>query len=288
MNKSTHTRLPEWLKNRCGNVASTHDLKSRLRKKGLHTVCEAAKCPNIGECFERGTATFMIMGEVCTRNCRFCNVKHGVVQPLDHDEPARVATEISELKLRHAVITSVTRDDLPDGGATHFRKTIEAIRSYSPKTTIEVLTPDFEGREKDISEVCSAAPQIFNHNIETVERLTPSIRSMANYRRSLAVLEFAKSNYPDILVKSGIIVGLGERREEILETLADLKAAGCEIVTIGQYLRPSRDAIAVHEYLEPEYFTKLEEDGKKLGFKYIFAGPLVRSSYMAEMVSKEI
>jgi len=335
------SRLPSWLKKRPKPSDQLHSLKSTLRCKNLHTVCEEARCPNIGECFERGTVTIMIMGNICTRRCGFCNVQsvipeHSISHPRlrgndtlleapDPDEPRRVAEQIRDMHLKHAVITSVTRDDLPDGGAAHFANTIHAIRSLCPETTIEVLTPDFEGREGDIRTVCNATPQVFNHNIETVERLTPFIRNKANYRLSLDVLRIAKmylkENIPSLcppeadqpladkegkgevdqqllhdlphpsspykgegLVKSGLMVGLGELEDEVETTLRDLKEAGCDIVTIGQYLRPSKNAIPVCEYINPKVFRKYEKLGLKLGFKSLFAGPFVRSSYMADKV----
>jgi lipoic acid synthetase len=256
-------------------------MKASLRKSGLHTVCEEAKCPNICECFAKKTATFMIMGNVCTRNCRFCAVKTGTPSTIDEGEPQRIANEVKRLELVHAVVTSVTRDDLPDGGATHFAKTISAIQTYVPNATVEVLTPDFDGMESCIKTVCEAHPEVFNHNIETVERITASIRSRAEYRRSLGVLELARKLLPDGFIKSGIMVGLGETDEEIFQTLKDLKQAGCEIVTIGQYLRPNMSCVEIDRFVAPEVFCKYEGYGKEIGLKHLFAGPFVRSSYMA-------
>lgn len=276
-------RLPEWLKKPMP-AGKTHDFKMRLRKRSLHTVCEEAKCPNLGECFARGTATIMIMGDVCTRGCGFCAIKDGAPALLDEKEPERVALQIKEMKLAHAVITSVTRDDLKDGGAAHFARTIGEIRKLCPKTTIEVLTPDFEGRDADIKKVCAALPDVFNHNVETVERLAPEVRNKANYRRSLNVLEMARHHLPTGLIKSGLMVGLGETFDEIRLTMRDLKRAGCQILTVGQYLRPSKLALPVKEYFEPKVFLEYEAYGRRLGFKHVLSGPFVRSSYMADKV----
>lgn len=276
-------RLPEWLRKKY-HAESVHSMKSSLRSHGLHTVCEEARCPNMGECFSRGAATIMIMGDVCTRRCGFCAVRHGLPKHLDPDEHARVAQQIKEMGLAHAVITSVTRDDLADGGALHFAKTIEAIRGCSPKTTVEVLTPDFEGRERDIATVCEAFPDVFNHNIETVESLTPQVRNKASYKTSLSVLRTARRFLPHGRIKSGIMVGLGETKKEVNATLADLAEAGCHIVTIGQYLRPSKLAIPVKKYIEPKVFLEYKEIGLRLGIKSMICGPFVRSSYMAEQI----
>lgn len=277
-------RLPLWLRKRYANSATIHGIKRDLRRLGLGTVCEEAHCPNLGECFGQGTATIMIMGKVCTRRCGFCAVKGGRPLPLDPGEPVRVAKQIAHMGLAHAVITSVARDDLPDGGAAHFSKTIEEIRRLCPNTTVEVLTPDFEGREKDIRTVCNAGPDVFNHNIETVERLAPLVRSKAGYRRSLAVLSGARRCLDRGSIKSGLMVGLGETMAEVEQALSDLKSAGCDMATIGQYLRPSKGAIPVAEYIEPEMFRKYEETGMGLGFRSLLAGPFVRSSYLADKV----
>ena len=258
-------------------------MKQRLRGSHLHTVCEEARCPNIGECFQRRTATFLLMGKRCTRSCGFCAVEQGAPFPLDADEPERVAQKVAELGLKHAVITSVTRDDLSDGGAAHFVRTVEALRRLCPATTVELLVPDFEGREPDIKTICDSRPEVFNHNLETVERLTPGVRDLASYRRSLSVLEIAKkTSSSSVYLKSGIMVGLGERQAEVVQTLRDLNSVGCDIVTIGQYLRPSRQALPVAEYLEPERFEEYQVIGEEIGLKYLFSGPLVRSSYLAD------
>lgn len=276
------SRLPSWLKKKAFSGNGVHEIKKRLRAGCLHTVCEEARCPNIGECLSRGTATFLIMGNICTRRCGFCAIAKGAPDILDADEPRRVAREVKALSLAHAVITSVTRDDLKDGGALHFARTIEAIRKSCPKTTTEVLTPDFEGREADIATVCGAHPDIFNHNIETVERLTPQVRDRADYRRSLDVLKTARLHLPRGIIKSGFMLGLGETAAEVRQTMGDIKGAGCEILTIGQYLRPSKNALPVKEYLEENVFFDYKAIGYDMGFKYVFAGPFVRSSYMAE------
>lgn len=265
-----------------------HAIKARLRKRSLHTVCEEARCPNLSECFSRGTATFMILGNICTRSCGFCNVRHierplgDISLPVDREEPANIAAMVRELGLRHAVITSVTRDDLPDEGSGHFASVIDAIRKNPENITIEVLTPDFHARPDCIGRVCGAGPDIFNHNIETVRRITPIVRSNADYERSLNVLRWVKGHYPHITVKSGIMVGLGETREEVLETLKDLCNVSCEIVTIGQYLAPSRKNLPVVEYLSQDVFEEFKVKGEELGIKHVFSGPFIRSSYMAE------
>lgn len=274
-------RLPLWLKKRGGLSQNVHEMKRRLRSRSLHTVCEEARCPNAGECFARGTAAIMILGDRCTRRCGFCAVGHGSPLPPDPDEPGRVAEEVLALSLVHAVITSVTRDDLPDGGASHFAETIRAIRKLSPETRIEVLVPDFEGRERDVLSVCEAGPDIFNHNLETVERLTGTVRSGASYERSLRVLGMAKGR---ATVKSGLMVGLGETDAEIDAALSDLASTGVEVVTIGQYLPPSKVALPVARYVEPEKFREYEVMGLKHGIKRMFCGPLVRSSYLADKV----
>jgi lipoic acid synthetase len=263
-------------------------VKRLLRGKGLYTVCEEARCPNIGECFSRGTAAFMIMGDLCTRDCSFCAVGTGTPAPLDPDEPARLASQVKETGLSHAVITSVTRDDLADGGAGHFASTIEAVRGLNPETTIEVLTPDFEGREGDVRTVCDAGPDVYNHNLETVERLTPPIRKKAQYDRSLEVLGMARKHLTGGLIKSGLMVGLGESDDEVEASLKDLARAGSDIVTIGQYLAPAKSAHPVVKYVEPERFQYYEEIGLKFGIKHVFAGPLVRSSYLADQVILEV
>jgi len=266
-------------------LSELHEIKKLLRKSCLHTVCEEAMCPNIEECFAKRTATFMIMGDVCTRNCKFCNVKNGQVTPLDDEEPLRIAQAAHQMKLKHVVVTSVTRDDLKDGGAGHFKKVIEAIKQKCVGATIEVLTPDFNGSQTDIATVLSAKPDVFNHNIETVKRLSPVIRPKADYARSLSVLKFASKS--GVKIKSGIIVGLGETEQEIKDTMNDLFKSGVRILTIGQYFAPpSERAIKVQKVYDEKFFNDAKEFGLALGFDYVFAGVYVRSSYMAEEVFK--
>jgi lipoyl synthase len=265
-------------------LSGLHEVKKILRSSGLHTVCEEAKCPNIDECFSKKTATFMIMGDVCTRNCRFCNIKHGKPVELDENEPKRVAETVLSMGLKYVVITSVTRDDLPDGGAGHFADTIKEIRKILPNVPIEVLTPDFNGKTNDIDTVLSAKPNVFNHNIETVERSSKDIRPQASYQRSLAVLKYAASKGG--VVKSGFMLGLGENEEEIYQTMKDLKGAGVNILTIGQYFSPKGKGGSwpVKKYYEQPFFDELAKRGAELGFNYVFSGIYVRSSYMAEEV----
>jgi lipoic acid synthetase len=278
-------RLPAWLRKPETAFVALHEIKRELRRLELHTVCESARCPNIHECFRRGTATFMILGDRCTRGCGFCAVpKARHPAPPDPNEPAHVAQMARAMNLRHVVVTSVNRDDLPDGGAGHFAETIRAIRAALPAATIEVLTPDFLGDLDAVTTVLEARPDVFNHNVETVPRLYPRVRPQARYERSLAVLEFAARN-AGTLVKSGLMVGLGERCEEVEEVLRDLCRCGVSIVTIGQYLQPTRRNLPVAEYVPPERFEAYRETGLRLGFRAVFSGPFVRSSYMAELVA---
>lgn len=274
-------RLPEWVKARYPSH-ETLELKKALRRKGLHTVCEEARCPNMGECFSRPTATFLIMGPSCTRNCGFCSVRSFSPAPLDPEEPGKVAASAKEMKLRYVVITSVTRDDLPDGGAGHFAKTIHALREAIPGAKVEVLTPDFKGSVDSLKTILSARPDVFNHNVETVPRLYPVVRPQADYMRSLLVLKNAKEIAPETPVKSGLMLGLGENSDEISKVLNDLRACGCEMLTIGQYLQPAKDKLAVIEYIEPEKFEELKGVALDMGFKSVASGPLVRSSMNAE------
>lgn len=275
-------RLPEWLKKTTGSPTAIHDMKARLRTQRLHTVCEEARCPNLTECFTRGVATIMIAGDTCTRSCRFCAVKTGRPNPLDPNEPAHTAHMVEAMNLRHVVITSVDRDDLADGGAAHWAETIRAVRERTPKVVVEVLTPDFDARTEDLSIVCNAAPHIFNHNLETTRRLTPQVRSRAKYDRSLSVLNYVATHYPNIPVKSGVMVGLGEETEEVFEALRDLKSAGCKYITIGQYLQPTQKHLPVARFVHPDEFQDYTRYGHSIGLKHIFAGPFVRSSYMAD------
>jgi len=273
-------RLPEWIKVK--SAVGTHGTKQILRSRGLSTVCEEARCPNQGECFSKPTATFMIMGSVCTRNCGFCSVESSVPGPLDRNEPERVALAAKDMGLKYAVITSVTRDDLPDGGAGHFAETVSAVKRHLPQARVEVLTPDFKGDRNALKTVLDSLPDVYNHNIETVPRLYSHVRPQANYERSLIVLRNAKKIAPDITIKSGLMVGLGETFDEIVSVLKDIKAAGCESVTIGQYLRPSKKNLPVSEYIMPEIFNEYKEIGLNMGFKYVASAPLVRSSMNAE------
>jgi lipoic acid synthetase len=273
-------RLPDWIRTR--SHADRHETKRILRKHGLSTVCEEARCPNRGECFAKPTATFMILGSICTRNCGFCAVHTGPPGPPDAEEPGRIARASAEMGLKYIVITSVTRDDLPDGGAAHFAGTITAVRSSVPAARIEVLTPDFLGDRDALRTVLSARPDVFNHNVETVERLYTLARPQAVFRRSLSVLAQAKLIAPDILTKSGFMVGLGETGKEVRELLGLLRETGCDIVTIGQYLRPTGKNIPVVEYVRPEVFEEIRSVALEMGFRYVASGPLVRSSMNAE------
>lgn len=281
--RGSNRRLPDWVRTRLNTSATFARVDSLLRGLKLHTVCESARCPNRAECWDRGTATFMICGNRCTRACRFCAVEHGMPEPLDPDEPARVAEAARRMQLRHVVITSVTRDDLSDGGAAHFSNVIRAVRAANPQVTIEVLTPDFGGSDKAIDTVLAAQPDIFNHNIETVRRLTPLVRSKAGYEMSLGVLRRAKTRgAPAMFVKSGLMLGLGETESDIVEALTDLRAAGCDIVTLGQYLQPTLQQLPVHRFVPPDEFAKYAELARQMGFVHVVSGPLVRSSYHAE------
>ncbi len=279
-------RLPDWIRTRCRE--DQHETKLVLRKHRITTVCEEARCPNKGECFSKPTATFMILGSQCTRNCGFCSVGSSAPGPPDEDEPENVALAAEDMGLKYIVITSVTRDDLADGGAGHFAKTISAVRKRLPAAKIEVLTPDFQGDSAALRIVLEARPDVFNHNVETVPRLYPQVRPQADFRRSLAVLREAKSIFPDILTKSGFMLGLGEDREEVLELLKELRQAGCDVVTIGQYLRPTKNNLPVVEYLHPEVFDLLRVKALDMGFTYVASGPLVRSSMNAEEMYKPI
>ncbi len=276
-------RLPEWLRLKLPSdptFARTRDLLEDLR---LHTVCESAKCPNHWECWSRNTATFMIAGDRCTRACGFCAVSTAKPFPLEADEPQRVAQAVRRLRLKHVVVTAVARDDLADGGAEHFRQVIEAIRASNPGAVIEVLTPDFNDNDAAIASVLAARPQVFNHNLETVRRLTPSVRSRATYDRSLSVLRKVKERRTTALhTKSGLMLGLGETEAELLEALRDLRSVDCDILTLGQYLQPTLKHLPVVEFVEPERFEKYGSLARDLGFVHVASGPLVRSSYHAD------
>ncbi|MDR1646237.1 MAG: lipoyl synthase [Tannerellaceae bacterium] len=275
-----HNPKPHWLKTRLGGSGRFVQTKDIVRSNRLHTICSSGKCPNIGECWSRGTATFMIGGDICTRSCKFCNTRTGRPLPLDPDEPARVAESIRLMGLRHAVITSVDRDDLPDMGSRHWADTIRAIRQANPQTTIEALIPDFQGRFERVDEVVEAAPEIISHNMETVRRLTPHVRSAARYEVSLAVLRHIACR--QVVAKTGIMAGLGETEEEVYELMDDALAAGVSILTIGQYLQPSARNIPVAAYIPPAQFDRYKEAGLGKGFRIVESAPLVRSSYYAE------
>lgn len=272
---------PLWLKKPL-SLSGIVPMKEHLRGLKLHSVCEEARCPNLPECFSKKVATVMIMGDVCTRSCKFCAVTHGRPGALDPDEPTNVALWVKESGLRHVVITSVDRDDLPDLGADHFARTVAEVRKANPETTLEVLTPDFQGRGKLIDKVCDAGPRIYNHNLETVERLTPHVRSASKYHRSLGVIAWVKKNHPDQITKSGLMLGLGETKAEVMQAMTDMVANGCDLLTLGQYLRPTPEHLPVAEYIHPSRFEEYREIGLGLGFKGVFSGPFVRSSYLAD------
>jgi lipoic acid synthetase len=285
------SRLPAWLRDGSTHHPEVTALKRDLRRLRLHTVCESARCPNLHECFHRGTATFMILGDVCTRGCGFCSVPKGSPArrefAVDAGEPANVARMAAAMKLRHVVITSVNRDDLADGGSAHFAETVRRVRQALPGARVEVLTPDFCGDLDAVARVLDAGPDVFNHNLETVERLYPRVRPQAVYLRSLEVLRFARRSRPEALTKSGLMAGLGETPEEVERALGDLRRAEVDIVTIGQYLRPSLANLPVAEYVAPERFEAYRRYGLSLGFSMVFSGPRVRSSYMADRVAGE-
>jgi lipoic acid synthetase len=272
---------PEWLKVRAPGSANYHRLKGLMRTLGLHTVCEEANCPNIGECWHHGTATFMILGDTCTRSCGYCNVIHGTPMAADPHEPANVARAIETLGLDYVVITSVDRDDLPDCGASHFARTIRETRARRPDCRLEVLIPDFKGDESALRTVLDAKPDVLNHNIETVARLYRTARPGGRYQRALELLDRSRAYAPPIPTKSGLMVGLGETWDELVATLRDLRSAGCQIVTIGQYLRPSPANLPMVRYYTPDEFTELKRLALEMGFGHVESGPLVRSSYHA-------
>ena len=286
-NRHRPPRLPEWLRKPQTNFAALHDLKVELRGRHLHTVCESARCPNIHECFSRKAATFMILGNTCTRTCGFCSVPQGVPDLLDPDEPEQVARMAQRMGLRHVVITSVNRDDLLDGGSHHFAETVKAVKSMLPAARVEVLVPDFLGDLDAVARVLESGCDVFNHNMETVERLYRRVRPQAVYRRSLEVLRFAKSRVPQVLTKSGLMVGLGERSEEVHVLLRDLRSADVDIATIGQYLQPRLRRLPVADFIHPDQFDRYRRYGESIGFRAVFSGPLVRSSYMAESVEAQ-
>ena len=281
-------RLPVWLRKGHTDFTAVHELKQDLRRFNLHTVCESARCPNMHECFSRGAATFMILGNLCTRGCGFCSVPKGSPRKkeftLDSNEPANVARMAAQMKLRYVVITAVNRDDLDDGGSHHFAETVRQVRQALPEARVEVLTPDFCGDLDAVARVLDAHPHVFNHNMETIRRLYRRVRPQANYRQSLEVLRFGKSYRPDILTKSGLMVGLGESVEEVQELLRDLLSANVDVATIGQYLQPTIRNLPVAEYVTPAQFDAYRDYGLSIHFKMVFSGPLVRSSYMADQL----
>jgi lipoic acid synthetase len=275
-------RLPDWFKVKKPGTTNYLKLQRLLKNGNLHTVCEEAHCPNIGDCWDRLSATFMILGDLCTRRCHYCAVTTGKPYKLDMDEPERLAGTVEKLGLRYCVITSVNRDDLPDGGAFMFAKCIQLIREKMPECRVEVLIPDFQGSEKALRTVVRAKPNVLNHNIETVQSIFHSVRPRGNYMQSLDLLETAKKMDPTLVTKSGIMVGLGEDWDEILLTMADLRDRNCDLLTIGQYLRPSEKHFPMNRFYDPKEFDKLRKEGLKLGFKYVASGPLVRSSFHAD------
>ncbi len=274
-------KLPEWLKVSY-NKEAVNEVNELMANLKLNTVCKEANCPNLGECYKKNTATFMILGSVCTRNCSFCNVTNGHAEIVDPHEPQNLAEAVMKLKLNHVVITSVTRDDLEDCGARHFANTIKAVRELNPNTTIEVLIPDLKGLPENLDIIIKAKPDVINHNIETVKSLYKEVRPQANYDRSLFVLEYVKKKAPSIFTKTGIMVGLGEKDEEVYKLMDDCLNVNCDILTIGQYLRPSEEHIKMVEYVRPEKFEEYKKVGLEKGFSYIASSPLVRSSYKAE------
>ena len=277
-------RKPPWLKKRIPSFQDLRKIRSILTETELHTVCEEARCPNLGECFLLGTATILILGKVCTRNCGFCAVEHGTPAPLVKAEPEHVAQAVKRMGLRYVVITSVTRDDLPDGGASHFARTIRAIRALDQRIKVEVLVPDFRGDLDSLDIVLSAGPDVLNHNVETIPRLYPVVRPEANYKRSLNLLRRSKETHPSILTKSGFMLGLGETKEEVVTLLQDLREAGCDFLTIGQYLQPRSDRLRVVRYIPPEEFSVYQKIGEGVGFRRVASGPFVRSSFHASQM----
>lgn len=283
--KVKFVRKPDWLKAQSINTPISLEVQKLLRKYNLHTVCEEAGCPNCGECFNRRTATFLIMGSVCSRGCRFCQVTKGNPAELDRNEPEHIAQAVSLLGLKHVVITSVTRDDLPDGGSEHFANVIRAVRKKSnDNITIEVLIPDFGGSYSSLESVLSAKPDVLNHNIETVRSLYSDVRPQANYDRSMQLIRRSRKIVRSVKTKSGIMLGLGEKQSEVLQTLRDLRENDCDLLTIGQYLAPSRDHLEVVEYVHPDVFEFYKEQAIAMGFRNVASGPLVRSSYMADQL----
>lgn len=281
-------RLPEWLKKGIINTDTTKKVRNILKTHNLNTVCDKARCPNKNECYSSNTATFLIMGNICTRNCKFCSIEKNKPEDLNNKEPFEIASAVKKLGLTYVVITSVTRDDLPDGGADHFARTINSLRSLNKDIKIEVLTPDFNGNINSIHDVIRACPDVFNHNIETVKELYQTVRPQAKYDRSLELLKLIKETNPAIYTKSGLMVGFGETTEQIKETLFDLNKNNCDIVTIGQYIQPTKEHIEVEKYYTPEEFDNLSQIAQKIGIKHVTAAPLVRSSYKAKTILRKL
>jgi lipoic acid synthetase len=281
------SKKPPWLKKRIPSIQEIEKVKAILDRGNLHTVCEEARCPNLGDCFSKGTATFLILGKVCTRNCGFCAVERGTPLPLNESEPETVARAVGELKLRYVVLTSVTRDDLPDGGASHYAEAIQAIRALDHGVKIEVLIPDLNGDRTALETILKGRPDVLNHNVETIPRLYPQVRPQADYRRSLELLERAKGIGASLLTKSGFMLGLGETQEEVLKLLADLRKVGCDFLTIGQYLQPRSDRLPVVRYVTPVEFEEYRERARGMGFKGVASGPFVRSSFHASQMFED-
>ena len=277
-----------WLRRKLPDQKVINKMEDLFKDLNLHTVCDSALCPNRGECFKNGTATFMIMGDVCSRNCQFCAVKKGKPLPLDPKEPIHIAQAAKYLKLKHVVVTSVTRDDLLDGGAEHFVQTVIAIKNLLPKSTVELLIPDFQGSREALQKVIEVHPEVINHNIETIERLYSSVRPIADYKTSLQLIKRVKIGNQDIITKSGIMLGLGEKKEEVVIAMKDLRKVNCDLLTIGQYLRPSPQHLKVKEYIHPDEFEVYRKIGMSLGFKHVLSGPLVRSSYHSGEILQNI
>lgn len=285
---STVERLPEWVRRSVLNTEENREVRQILKEQGLNTICESGRCPNKGECWAKRTATFMLMGSVCTRTCKFCAVNKGKPEPLDETEPTRIVEAARQMGLRHVVLTSVNRDELPDQGSNHFAQTIRALYEGIPGVVVEVLTPDFQGKRECIEVVLAARPSVYNHNVETVPRLYKRVRPGSVYERSLRVLELSKQIDNTILTKSGLMLGLGEQKDEVVAVMRDLHAVGCDILTLGQYLRPTRNNLPVDRYVTPEEFEELAVVGTEIGFRQVHSGPLVRSSYHAGELAEEL
>ncbi len=281
-------KRPHWIKKRVSEIANIEETEKLLRSLGLHTVCEGAECPNIAECFGNKTATFMILGGVCTRQCRFCAVTKGAPEKIDGQEPANIGKASKEMNLKHIVVTSVTRDDMPDGGAEHFAKTVKEIRKHNPQSTIELLIPDLQGDWDDLKTIVNSKPDVLNHNLETVPSLYKEVRPQANYNLSLELLKKVKDFNPSIYSKSGIMLGLGEKEAEVYQVMDDLREVECDILTMGQYLRPTKEHISIKEYIHPDKFEEYKKVALQKGFKYVASGPLIRSSYNAGLAMDEM